>query len=535
MSKEGQFEIFYKDNYACLTVFPPSDNREIVYPEDVIGRLKILNIRGYRKQLIFDVIDEASGEPVPLVQWPEGRTLGPRLSLDTDKAGMTATVSIEPERQGGEPLSAGLIRRFLNDNKIISGIDAEILETIVLKKIFRQPVKVAFGTPAVNEKAAEPEYFFLVDRGKPFRELEYQRIDLKELNFIQNRHKGDLLAKLNEPQPPVDGTDIYGKILTALRGASPPMFSAGEGAVLSEDGKSIFAAEDGNARLHNGCVIVEPIITVENVDYSNGNIDFEGSVDISGRIADGFTVKTRGDIQIGKSVSKVSISCGGDIILKAGISGNDEGIIVCERDLYARYIESAVIICKGNVFVEEAIMHSSVKAGGDVILTGKRAEIFGGRIFAAGTIKCKKLGSINEPVTDLFLGTDLDSFTAMEELQKTVSRHSARVDELDTQIRQIKHALQGHDNPEIVPEKLSAALEQLQHESATQNEKLSSTLKELHELKRNIVLNESSMLDAEQQIYGKVHVYFNHLRWDSPGKGTGKTRLIVKNGNLLEK
>jgi len=30
-------------------------------------------------------------------------------------------------------------------------------------------------------------------------------------------------------------------------------------------------------------------------------------------------------------------------------------------------------------------------------------------------------------------------------------------------------------------------------------------------------------------------VYFSHLRWDSPGKGTGKTNLLVKQGKLLEK
>ncbi|HAK46096.1 MAG TPA: hypothetical protein DCO79_09310, partial [Spirochaeta sp.] len=523
---------------ACLTVYPSVEGGRTVYPEDVIGRLKVLDVRGARRQKIFDIIDEAAGEPVPIASWPEGKKLGPKISLETAEDRMSATVTIQPELQGGEPLSVGMIKNFLQSNGIVFGIDREILQSIVLKNIYKQAVRVASGSDAVDERPAEPEYFFMTDRGRPFKEIEYERIDLKELNFIQNKKKGDILARLKKPQPAIDGTDIFGNTLQASRGVVEPMFTAGEGTVFSDDGKSITAAMDGNARLDRGKVIIEPLISVEDVDYSNGNMDFSGSVDIKGRIADGFNIKARGDIQIGKSVSRVNINGGSDIILKAGITGNDEGMIVCSGDLFARYIESANILCRGNVFVEEAIMHSSVKAGGDIILTGKRAEIFGGRMFSAGSIKCKKLGSINEPVTEIFLGTDLDTFTAMEGLQHTVSEHTSRVDELEIQIRQLRSALKNLsqvDENEVSAEKLNTALEQLSHEAETRNKKLSDTLRELHELKRGIILDESSILSAEQQIYNKVHVFFSHLRWDSPRKGSGKTSLMVKQGKLLEK
>ncbi|MDC7228223.1 MAG: FapA family protein [Spirochaetales bacterium] len=537
-SRDGQFQLFYRDNYACLTVYPPEGSGRTVYPEDVIGRLKVLDLRGVRRQKILEVIEEAAGEPVPIALWPEGRKLGPKMNLETSDDAMTAQITIEPERQGGEPLSASMIKGFLQSCGIVFGIDREIINSIVLKKIYNQPVKIAFGCDAVDERPPEPEYFFLTDRGKPFKELEFERIDLKELNFIQNKKKGDIIAKLGAPVPASDGTDIFGRKLLASRGAVEPVFSAGEGSVMSEDGKTITATIDGNARLDKGRVIVEPLISVEDVDYSNGNMDFAGSLDVRGRIADGFNIKAKGDIQIGKSVSRVSITGGGDIILKAGITGNDEGIIVCEGDLYARYIESASILCRGTIYVEEAIMHSSVKAGGDIVLKGKRAEIFGGRIFSAGSITCKKLGSINEPLTEVFLGTDLDSYTALEKLQQRVSEHSSKVDELDLQIRQIKNAqknLAADDQKDISKVKLETARTQLTNEFEIRNKMLSNALRELHDLKRDIILNEESVLSVEDRIFSKVHVYFSHLRWDSPGKGTGKTSLMVKKGKLLEK
>ncbi|MBI9108298.1 MAG: DUF342 domain-containing protein [Spirochaetales bacterium] len=535
MSTEGTFEIYYKDGYACLTVYPKSDTGRTVYPEEIIGRLKILEIHSVRRQKIMDILEEESGEPVPVAPWPEGEKLGPLIVLDVAEDRMSASITISPEKQGGEPLSVQIISRYLKSKQIIYGVEEKTLQTMVLKQIYNQPVKVAFGRPPVDEKPPIPEYFFETDRGRPFKELEFQRIDLKELNFIQNMKAGSLLAELGKPIDPKDGTDIFGKTIAAERGAERAPFTAGPGTQLTDDEKQIIATIDGNAKLKDNTVIMEPLISVENVDYSNGNMDFNGSIDVAGRVADGFKLKAMGDVQIGKSVSRVDILSGGDVILKAGISGNDEGKILCEGDLYARYIENATIICKGNIFVEEAIMHSEVKAGGDIILTGKRAEIFGRRLLAGGSVKCKKLGSINEPVTELFLGIDLDTFSRLEGLQNSVKNNTDKINKLDTQIRQIKTALKKRDNPEFSAEKLSAALQQLEMESGIINTKLSDSVRLLHELKRNIILNETSSLSAEEQIYGKVHVFFNNLRWDSPTKGTGKTMLNVIQGRLLEK
>ncbi len=275
-------------------------------------------------------------------------------------------------------------------------------------------------------------------------------------------------------------------MLEPLRGTIAQNFEAGEGALLAEDGKSITAEIDGNVRLSEGAVTVDKLIAVENVDYSNGNMDFNGSIDISGRIADGFTVKAAGDVQIGKSLSRVDISCEGDLILKAGISGNDEGKIYCGGNLYAKYIESANVTCRGNIIVEEAVMHSRIKADGDILLTGKRAEIFGGRICAGGNIKCKKLGSINEPVTEIFPGVDIERFSLLEEHQDAVSSMNKRLNELDTTLRQLKNALLKVEDQEIPRQKVLTAIDQLSAESEEINKRLSNELRDLHELKKDL-------------------------------------------------
>lgn len=539
----GKYHINYKDGWAYLTIEAPQGGGRPVYSETVSGRLQLLKIPPVRRQIIQEIIDNASGKPKKLIHWPDGDKLGPEVRVTITENAMTASVYITPEKQGGEPLSKAKIREALTEEGITFGINENAINLIIKNRTYSQSVIIAEGQLPINEKAARVEYHFETDRGKPFRELEYQRIDLKELNFIQNKNEDDLLAKLLPAVPPRNGTDVRGNSLPAETGGDETTLQIGDGAKFSEDGKEILAAVTGNVKLQKGMVTVEPLITVENVDYSNGNMKFEGSIDIQGRIADGFVVNAVGDIQIGKSVSKVEIETKGDLILKAGISGNDGSKITCGGDLYARYIESADIYCAGNLYIEEAIMHSRVMVEKEIILTGKRAEIFGGRVVAGGSIHCKKLGNISEPATELHLGLNLNEFQKNKELESSIAEANAKIDKTDLQLRQIKAALKkGHpvelegEKPLSIPlEKLSTAKAQLEAITVKLNVKVSEDLRALHEMIREQNIDENAHLTVEQQIFGNVMVFFGALKWHSPEKGTRKTALLVKGGKLLEK
>ena len=360
-------------------------------------------------------------------------------------------------------------------------------------------------------------------------------MDLRELNFIQNKKKGELLARLSNPVHPADGRDVYGNVISAKTDSGTAVLRGGKGTERNLDGNEIRAAIDGNVKLKGGTVIVEPLITVDNVDYSNGNMDFNGAIDIKGRVADGFTIRAEGDIQIGKSVSRVHITSGGDMILKAGISGNDEGTLICEGDLYARYIENAVVKCRGNLYVEEAIMHSRIKADGDIILAGKRAEIFGGSIVAGGSVFCKKLGNINEPPTELHVGMLPETYRSILHGERAVKETASRLDELEIKIRQLGNSLQKNRLDRETAEKISLAKAQLEKEFRILNNLYTERVRKLHDVQRNLVLQRDAVLKVEQNIFGKVSVFFGMHKWVSSGKGTLKTTLTLKNGVIIEK
>lgn len=535
MKQNESFIIYYREGWAWLTVFPSTPGGKPVYPEDVQGKCKLLGIPSVRKQQLYRIIETASGIPEKLSPWPEGKTLGPNILIKVSEDGMSVVITISEEKPGGEPLSLDLLKNTLKEKGIIFGIQEDNLNTAVREALYNQPIIAATGKFPIHQIPSKPEYTFETDRGKPFKEREYNRIDLRELNFIQNKLKGDLLARLTEPVHPAQGRDVYGRSVAADIKADTAVLKAGMGAQIIEDGKEVRAVNNGNVKLSGNMIIVEPLIQVKNVDYTNGNMDFNGAVDIEGRIADGFTVKARGDIQVGKSVSKVFISSGGDMILKAGIAGNDEGVLFCGGDLYARYIENASVQCTGNIYVEEAIMHSQVKAGKDIILAGKRAEIFGGTVIAGGSVICKKLGNVNEPPTELHIGMIPEKYSSLLFLENEVKEIALRIDDNELKIRQIQNSAKNNSLNQETKIKLSLAETQLKKESDLLNKLYSSKVKQLHDIKRNILLKKNVELRVDQKIFGKVTVYFGTHKWTSSGKGTLKTTLGFSHGSIVEK
>ena len=535
MKQDEPFTIFYKDGWAWLTVYPFNKRRKPVYPEDIQGKLKLLGIPSVRRRQIYTHLETTTGIPKKLTPWPEGKNLGPQINLNISDDAITATISIKEEKPGGEPLSAEMIINSLKEHGIIFGIQENAIKNAVKGQRYNQPIVVAAGIFPIHQKSAKPHYFFETDRGKPFKKLSFDRIDLRELNFIQNKKKDDLLVELIDPVHPIDGKDVYGKNIAADRSYEVSALQAGDGAVVSPDGTEIRALRNGNVKLVGGILIVEPLITVTEIDYSNDNMDFNGAIDIQGRVADGFTVKATGDIQIGKSVSRVHISSGGDMILKAGISGNDEGTLICGGDLYARYIENAIVQCKGNLYVEEALMHSKIKADGDIILAGKRAEIFGGEVLAGGSVVCKKLGNINEPSTILHAGVCINDYSKLLRMEEEVKKYAAEMDELETKIRQLHTALKKTITDQNIVFKIENTLKQLAIQNTEASQAYGRSSRQLHEIKRTITVQKEARVVVEQKIFGKVSIYFGIHKWVSSGKGTLKTILQLKNDDIIEK
>ncbi|MFP4561740.1 MAG: FapA family protein [Spirochaetia bacterium] len=529
-SHEGKFELFYRKGWAYLIVHPPEEGGKPVYPEEVENRMKMLGVPKVRTRVIRRIIDEASEQAERRVEWPEGSRLASEIHVRVADDRMTAWVTIDPPKKGAAPPFPEDVVEELEKQGVRFGIDLEEIQRFVGRQDFGAEKVAARGRPPVHGQAAKVEYHFNTNRGKPYLEMDFGRINLKELNFIENVKSGALLAELLDPVEPVDGKDVTGRPLPAEPAEGAAELKAGKNTRLSGDKTKLYAEIDGNAKLDNGYILVEKVVTVQKVNYETGNIRFDGTVVVKGGIADGFVVEATGDIQVGKGVGKVRLRADGNILLKTGINGNDEGYLECGGDLYSKYVERSIIVCRGNAFVEEAIMHSRVLVWKNCVLNGKRSEFIAGSLIVGGSFWCKKLGSIYEAKTHIAVGIVPNLVSAYQDTKRTLDEKHDRRNKAEEQLAQLKRAVdEGKED-----ERINTAREQLSESVLSLEEEIGHLKAELAELKTRMRASRKSIVVVEDILYGGVTVSFGRLEYRAPDNGARKTILKAGEDEVVE-
>ena len=114
-------------------------------------------------------------------------------------------------------------------------------------------------------------------------------------------------------------------------------------------------------------------------------------------------MKALGDITIDGVVEAAEVEAGGDLIVSKGISGDLRGVIRGHHDVYAKYMESCSVHCKGNIQAD-CIVNCDVYCDGKVYARSGRGTIIGGRVRAAQEVSSKIVGSRSESITQIYLG-----------------------------------------------------------------------------------------------------------------------------------
>jgi len=525
---DKRFSLYYRNGYAVLRVYPPSSSENRVFAEEVINRMKILGIPMVRMIQIEEIIDRADGSIEKLVEWPAGAHLSPGLQLRVREDRMKAEVMIEPPKSGGGRVTEEQLSHFLEDHKILHGILDDVVRKCTEVERYNEWIEIALGTPPVHGRGGRVKYHFSKAPGKPFRELPYGRIDLKELNFIQYREAGAVLAELEDPVDPVDGMDVTGEIVKSRPADGDEQLIAGE---LTEirDGK-IYALESGNVRLEKNSVIIEPVVTVNNVDYETGNLTFQGSVIVRGHVADGFSIKASGDIQIGKSVGRVNLSAGRNLLLQSGINGDKDGHLEVMGDLYARFIESCFVLVKGSAFVSGALLNSTVKISGDLLLEGGRCEIVGGLTVVRGWVKCRKIGSLYEAKTNVVAGVEPEELDVFFKLLKDIEKMREEQDNMDKQVRYYVKLCHSPDATDLNYRQKDQAEAMVRKITSQIHEKT----KDLQFMRKELQPQEDSFVLVEDMIYVGSKISFGLLDFTPQQRGVSKTILQARDGKIRE-
>ena len=527
----GSFRIEYRDGFATLTVLPLSANSRPLYDEDVINRMRLLGITGIDSEKVHTTIEEAAGKPVPISPWPQGAQLSAKLDISVAEDLMSVVVFMHRPKKGGGILQKQDIIDLLVKEGVLFGVKQEKIQEMVSEELYDTNIIVAEGKQRKDGKPARTEFFFNTTPGKPYMEMSGGRINLKELSFVQDKKKGEILARIHPEEAPQDGYNVRGESLVGLPPGEAVIAQAGVNTEYSEDRKAILSAIDGNVFIKDNAICVEPIVVVERVDYSTGNLHFHGSVIIKKEVADGFLVEAKGSIEIGEFVGRAELKAGRDVLLKGGLNGDHHGSVRCGGDMIAKYVENARISCGGNLIIEELIMHTDLVVTENLVLKGKRAELIGGNAVVGKVLWCKQVGSISEVPTRISVGVSPDLLSQYINKKMTFEEKNQRLQHLRAEIKHLEN-LDSHTKE--TKEKAEVALDQIRDEADLLTLEIPKLNEELRETRKLIVPNKGSYAVVEGTMYPNAIIAFGHVEYHATGNGTEKTIFKFKADKIEE-
>ena len=325
----------------------------------------------------------------------------------------------------------------------------ETLEKLEAGEITDYLVPVAEGVLPQKGRDAEFEWAVDIEQRKPGKILEDGSIDYRERNLTTVVAEGDLLGRLLPPQPGSPGRDIYGnemrppapiniEVITDSR-IYAEAEEAGTLAFFSELGGGISTKSELKKvknRTHRRIDIgIHPISNIDrDVDYTTGNIDFNGDVVIGGSVQPQFSVKATGTVTVGGYVEAGAyITAGQDIIVKRGVVGSSTEL-VAGGGVMAKYIQEATIRAGGDVKAGSYIFNASIRTRGQIVVVGKgegkSRALVGGLIWGAQGLTARSIGSPYNTGTRLVAGVDPDQVNRIEQIQSNMQACRQKQDKL---------------------------------------------------------------------------------------------------------
>ncbi len=363
-----------------------------------------------------------------------------KIKIRTDDEKLHAYLDCVPSLGSGKVLTIGAVIQELKNSGIRFGIENEAIKKAVdesetLKKRLDN-VCVATGNAPLPGDEGKVQYEFKTEQQEyDFRILSDGRIDYHNLKNILMAEKGQLLARIVEPKQGKPGIDVYGEGIPAPNG-NPAFLIPGTGVKKSENGKEFFADSNGSI-IMNGSVIevVNTFVIDGDVDYSTGNIQFNGNVLINGTVPDGFEVKADGDIIVAKIVESARLEAGRDVVVRGGVQGKGKGLISAGRDIRVGYAQNARLEAQGNIYIENSAINSYIFTSKCLVMQDKKGSVIGGDIFAQLGIDVRILGSESGVKTFVEAGTNFLVMRKIAELDAAIEFCSKSVNKIEESLK----------------------------------------------------------------------------------------------------
>lgn len=340
---------------------------------------------------------------------PEPKEIGiylPRVDIQISKDKMQASLYIYETmdyiKDHQEELLDEINQQIAAKN-IVHGIQSINFDNINTGKA----CLLAIGTPPKKGDDAIVTYLELPDRKPVIRED--GKADYFDMNFIFQIKQGMWLGEKIPAKEGIPGMAVDGSLVYAPPGRDVPIkYDPQSAYATEEDGKIVIRAKiDGVLKQNQGIISVNHHLPIRgDVGLETGNINFDGSVSITGTVLSGFSVVAKGDISIeapeGVSGAKLIKSVDGDVYIRGGIFGLGETVIEAGGNIYVKHVNEANLKAHGDIVIGFYSRGSSLQAN-SIKIDERKGKIIGGTAVARKSIVVAISGNQMERRTELIV------------------------------------------------------------------------------------------------------------------------------------
>lgn len=313
--------------------------------------------------------------------------------------------SLEVCKECPEDFSVKELMAILRKQDITYGLIMENLQKLADEKIREEAVVVARGTRAGIGKNGWFDFFFQEQLPESPKVTADGKVDYTNIVVAEMVSPGQILAQYHKSQTGKDGMTVTGIPVEGKGGKElPHLMGVG---VRRDPKRELYTATVRGYASYNvekAQLNVWKVYVVQgDVNRYNGNITYDGTIQITGSVNDLACIQANGDIIVDGVVGAATLQAGQNVIIKRGVNAAGGGNIQAGGKVMGNFFEMANIKARerieGNYF-----LNCSIETDDKVIARGKKARIIGGSITAAVAVESAIIGNYGSTKTVFNVG-----------------------------------------------------------------------------------------------------------------------------------
>jgi uncharacterized protein (DUF342 family) len=282
---------------------------------------------------------------------------------------------------------------FLSRKGVRHGINTELLKKICEGQLFKTSFEVASATKPVQGEDASLEYLVVISPDSRPQVRQDGKVDYREIKSFASVAAKQVIARKKPATPGTAGIAITGDPLPATPGRDIQL-PVGRNTEISPDGNSLIATKAGIISQEAGAVnVIELLDIPKDIDFSTGNIKYNGDVLVHGNVMPGFAIEAEGSIHIkGEVESAKVLSRNGEVIIEHGIVGKGDTLINGKKGIHVAFAQDATLVTEGTLLVDKYLLNCDATCFA-LQTKDNHGSIIGGQTRAEKSIMAGHFGS----------------------------------------------------------------------------------------------------------------------------------------------